>query len=592
MPTVALSPTAGILYQAFTNGGLPLNAGYIYTYGAGGTTPKATYTTSAGNVANANPLVLDASGRPPSEVWLIATDAYRFDVYDSLGNILKTYDNVPGMASAAALAASSGASLVGFLQAGTGAVATTVQAKERQIVSVMDFGVTGDGSTDDTAKIQAANDAVEAAGGGMLYFPKPASSYAYTTLTVDSGYVNWAGTGKYASTLKCTSANGGVTFTGSSLPLCGVQDLGFSQSVDCVDNTKALLKATGVFRFTVDNCYFNGYSGASNFAHNLLVASGNSVFIRDCEGVGGKTSCVTMSGAGGYFMQGCLFNAIDVTGAPLAISNIPGGNVHLTDCDFLQGQACTFAGVNISRVTNCYFDSAQSGVSVSSCEDLQFIGCEFANRVAGGAGNGIGVVFGGSKRCSIIGGSVINCGTDGVQIDATSVGIKLDSVTIDSNNISNAAAKAGVQIAAGAIGFQITNCIIGNNSALYAGHQKYGIAIAVGASDHYLVSGNDCRNNETSSIIDGGTGTNARVIDNDGYNPVVASADAAGGSPFNYTSGHAPETVYVYGGTMTLITVAGVGIFTTTDKTIAMGPNETITITYPGAAPNLLKVRH
>jgi hypothetical protein len=53
-------------------------------------------------------------------------------------------------ASLAALAASGGSSLVGFLQAGSGAVVRTAQSKMRDVVSVKDFGAVGDGVADDT----------------------------------------------------------------------------------------------------------------------------------------------------------------------------------------------------------------------------------------------------------------------------------------------------------------------------------------------------------------------------------------------------------------------------------------------------------
>jgi hypothetical protein len=96
---VSLAPTFGVGWQAFTSGGLPLNAGLLNTYIAGGTTPQATYTTSAGSVANANPIVLGADGRPPAEIWLLQNGAYRFDLTDAIGNLIASYDNITGIGS-------------------------------------------------------------------------------------------------------------------------------------------------------------------------------------------------------------------------------------------------------------------------------------------------------------------------------------------------------------------------------------------------------------------------------------------------------------------------------------------------------------
>jgi hypothetical protein len=98
---VFLSPVGGVAAQFFTNTGSVLTGGKLYTYAAGTTTPLPSYTTSAGNVARTNPVVLDAAGRVPGsgEIW-ITSASYKFVLTDSTDVLIATYDNVSGIGAA------------------------------------------------------------------------------------------------------------------------------------------------------------------------------------------------------------------------------------------------------------------------------------------------------------------------------------------------------------------------------------------------------------------------------------------------------------------------------------------------------------
>ena len=76
--------------QYFDNNGDPLAGGKVYFYEAGTTTPKDTYTTQVGNVANANPVILDSAGR--ASIW--GTGSYKEVVRTSADVLISTTDSV------------------------------------------------------------------------------------------------------------------------------------------------------------------------------------------------------------------------------------------------------------------------------------------------------------------------------------------------------------------------------------------------------------------------------------------------------------------------------------------------------------------
>jgi hypothetical protein len=259
--------------------GAPLVGGKLYTYAAGTTTPLATYTDYGGATANANPVILDSRGE--ASVWL-GTALYKMALYDSTNVLIWTVDNIGGFATLAQLAASGGSNLVGFLQAGTGAVATTVQAKLRESVSVKDFGAVGNGVADDTAAIQAALNSLPT--GGTVFFPAGYTFLCTANLNVPVGNgmsvdvlgASWDSGGIRFSGAAVTT---GLTFTGSGYSYCGsVSNL----KIACVSSAARCITFDDVNHPLVYRCLLDGADGAACYFDTTLMGEFSHVLVINC----------------------------------------------------------------------------------------------------------------------------------------------------------------------------------------------------------------------------------------------------------------------------------------------------------------------
>jgi hypothetical protein len=155
-----------------------------------------------------------------------------------------------------------GSAAIGFIQAGTGAVPRTAQAKMREYVSLQDFGADPTGAADSTAAIVAAL--------ATGYPIRDAGTFKVTsTITIPYGAVilgaQFGGSNAYTS-------NAGRLIFNIAAGIVGFQGGGASGTYEALDwyfdgvvflnGAKHIFLPNGGVGWTAKNCVFSGASGA------------------------------------------------------------------------------------------------------------------------------------------------------------------------------------------------------------------------------------------------------------------------------------------------------------------------------------------
>ena len=415
--------TAG-RFAADDDAGNPLVGGLLYTYASGTTTPKATYTSSTLGTANTNPVVLDARGE--AQVWL-GSGAYTMVLKTAAGVTVWSVDGVSDGSLADQIEVNDGASgslfttlqgfidymktagatFISFIQGGSGAVYRSVQEKLRESVSVRDFGAVGNGTTDDTAAIQAAIDYCTnlSIRKQKLYFPaaNAAAVYKITAPLVVNGRLSIVADGEFATIIRAFGfSTGDAAIYFDNEPADNVYFSGVKNITIQSDNGLA----TGIK--IKNTSYFNADGLNLVNLTNGIEITGSICFSNTFKNVvgyqisGSTVKMDSFTGGGQYVFESCTFNGNDgfyLTNSAVTDSlSFHGCNFEqcLTTDIYIAGSVrglsisgCRSEGLNgpASFLIRPETGKSASGISVTGCFWQSDFGNAYAVSIGGASGN-------------------------------------------------------------------------------------------------------------------------------------------------------------------------------------------------------------
>ena len=262
--------------------------GLLYTYAAGSTTPKTTFSDAAGLVPNINPVELDSTG---SATIRLDTGSYKFVLLDQTNTVtLWTQDNYESFYLTAAAVG-----LVLYPQTARElANSITPTLYQYPPGNILRYGADPTGAVDSTTAIQAAIVASAA-----VY--APAGTYTCSSTFNMQSNQCLTGDGKHLTIF--TFANGALT----NFSCSGLTSVTFRDFTIQITGTLGVLKYGGIYLLNSSYCIIErvGMTGC-NWTGVWLDAASNHNIVRSCHfsafsepaGQGGDIQIYSSSGGG------------------------------------------------------------------------------------------------------------------------------------------------------------------------------------------------------------------------------------------------------------------------------------------------------
>lgn len=305
--------------------------------------------------------------------------------------------------------------------------------KGSRVYDAIAFGATGNGSTDDTAAVQAAIDACATASGGVVWFPS--GTYICTQLTWKTG-VYGIGAGLTASIIKLKASTNATLIKGLNFDAltggdtaAGIHDYGFRDIAldgnDANNTTGWVLQIYGYRPFWENVSVHSGKSGGlyhqwstTTDPQGELDRDGN---MRNCEFHHNTGDGMDYNGPGDGTFDACVFYYNTGNGVTLGF---PAHGVKFLGCHSYgndQQHCMVIVGVTGTRVTACQLEGSALGEVLLStgANNSQFRDCHFF--AAGSQTNLIGIEIDDAVTGTDVTGCLFENLTDG-SIKLTSDG--------------------------------------------------------------------------------------------------------------------------------------------------------------------------